>query len=73
MSFFKRLADVLNHEHWGVPYARAEILRSFEERYNVQLSESLLAEIHSIEFLNSICVINKRSNPSFRLANTANH
>jgi O-antigen biosynthesis protein len=60
MAFFKRLADVLNHEHWGVPYARADILRSFEARYGAHLSESLLSEIHSIEFVNSICVISKR-------------
>lgn len=60
MAFFKRLADVLNHEHWGMPHARADILRSFEARYGVQPSESLLAEIHSIEFLNSMCAISKR-------------
>jgi O-antigen biosynthesis protein len=61
MAFFKRLADVLNHEHWGVPHARADILRSFEARYGVQPSESLLAEIHSIEFVNSMCAISKRT------------
>ena len=60
MAFFKRLADILNHEHWGIPKARADILRPFRERYGIALSESLLAEIHSVEFLNSICVIRKR-------------
>ena len=60
MAFFKRLADILNHEHWGIPKARADILRLFRERYGIALSESSLAEIYSVEFLNSICVIRKR-------------
>ncbi len=60
LAFFKRLVDVLNHEHWGVPHARMDILRSFEARYGVHLGEVLLAQIHSIEFFNSVCVISKR-------------
>ena len=60
IAFFKRLADILNHEHWGVPHARSEILRSFNDRYGVVLSEATLAEIHSVQFLNSICVVRKR-------------
>jgi len=61
MSFLKRLADVINHEHWGTPYCRAEVLRSFENRYGVALDEESLGQIHSIEFSNSICVIRKRA------------
>ncbi|WP_155419693.1 class I SAM-dependent methyltransferase [Variovorax paradoxus] len=61
MSFLKRLADVINHEHWGTPYHRAEILRSFESRYGTALDEESLAQIHSIEFYNSVCVIRKRA------------
>ena len=61
ISFFKRLADVINHEHWGVPYLRAEILQSFCARYGARFAEEDLAQIHSVEFLNSICVIRKRS------------
>jgi len=61
MSFLKRLADVINHEHWGMPHSRAEILRSFENRYGVTLDEESLAQIHSIEFYNSVCVIRKRA------------
>lgn len=59
MSYLKRLADVINHEHWGVPHARAEILRSFENRYGTALDEESLAQIHSIEFYNSVGVIRK--------------
>ncbi|WP_428391957.1 glycosyltransferase [Lichenicoccus sp.] len=60
VSFFKRLADILNHEHWGVPHARSEILSSFNDRYGVALSDATLAQIHSVQFLNSICVVRKR-------------
>lgn len=61
MSFLKRLADVINHEHWGMPYRRAEVLRSFENRYGAALDEESLAQIHSVEFYNSVCVIRKRA------------
>jgi O-antigen biosynthesis protein len=62
ISFFKHLADIINHEHWGVDKARTELLRSFNQQYKVYLDEIDLAHIHSIEFINSICVI-KRDKP----------
>lgn len=67
MSYLKRLADVINHEHWGTPYRRAEVLRSFENRYGAALDEESLAQIHSIEFFNSVCVIRKRAREDNRL------
>lgn len=60
MSFLKRLADVINHEHWGTSYGRGEVLSSFEKRYGASVAEESLAQIHSIEFYNSVCVIRKR-------------
>ncbi len=59
IAFFKRLVDVVNHEHWGVPGARAEILRGFAAKYGCEIDEALLASIHSVEFFNSICVVRK--------------
>lgn len=59
MSFFKALADVINHEHWGRPYARGRVLEPFRTRYALDLDEDQLAAIHSVEFINSICVIRK--------------
>jgi glycosyltransferase involved in cell wall biosynthesis len=59
MTFLKRLADVINHEHWGVDRARGELLRGINEQYGVQLVEHELARIHSLEFMNSMCVIRK--------------
>lgn len=59
MRFFKRLADVINHEHWGVPGARSEVLRDIFEEYGCGLDEETLATIHSVEFINSMCVVRK--------------
>lgn len=59
VSFFKRLADIISHEHWGVDRSRSEVLKGFFDKYHVQLTENLLQHIHSIEFINSMCVIRK--------------
>ncbi len=59
ITFFKRLADILNHEHWGVERTRYESLAGFARHYNVSFDEEVLAHIHSIEFINSVCVIRK--------------
>ena len=60
LAFFKRLADVVNHEHWGVEKERKQLLRGFSEQFLTEFDESDLAQIHSIEFLNSVCVVHKR-------------
>jgi len=60
MSFLKRLADVINHEHWGVSWRRAQVLEFFCKRLGVRFDESSLASIHSIEFVNSMCLIRKK-------------
>jgi hypothetical protein len=59
MTFLKRLADILNHQHWGIDMARSEFMHSFEQRYGTDFYEGLLREIHSVEFLNSMCVVKK--------------
>jgi GT2 family glycosyltransferase len=59
IAFFKRLADVVNHEHWGVPRSRASLLEGFVGAYGAAMTEDLLATIHSVEFVNSVCVIRK--------------
>ncbi|MDI4232962.1 glycosyltransferase [Bradyrhizobium sp. Arg237L] len=59
ITFFKRLADVINHEHWGVPKARGEILRGIFGKYGCELPEESLALVHSVEFINSMCVVRK--------------
>lgn len=59
MAFFKRLADVVNHEHWGVAQPRSALLASFAHEYGVSFDEDSLAHIHTVEFVNSMCVIRK--------------
>lgn len=59
MAFFKRLADVVNHEHWGIAKERRQVLRGFSEKFGIEFDEDELADIHSIEFFNSACVVRK--------------
>lgn len=59
VAFFKRLADVVNHEHWGLPVERAKVLQPFVQRYGLAIDEQVLATIHSIEFVNSMCIVRK--------------
>lgn len=59
ITFFKRLADVISHEHWGVEKGRTNILDGFFAKYGFRMGESELQHIHSVEFVNSMCVIRK--------------
>ena len=61
ISFFKHLADVINHEHWGVPRERADILRGSFRKYGCEVDEETLSQVHSVEFINSMCVVRKAS------------
>lgn len=59
MTFFKRLADIINYEHWGINRTRCELLAGFSDHYDISFDEIVLTHIHSIEFINSVCVIRK--------------
>ena len=59
ITFFKRLADIINHEHWGIPKARADILRGIFTKYGCEVDEEALTQVHSVEFINSMCVVRK--------------
>ncbi len=61
ISFFKGLVDVINHEHWGMPKARADILKGILAKYGCEVNEETLAQVHSVEFINSMCVVRKDS------------
>lgn len=60
IKFLQALADITNYEHWGLQRSRADFLGNFARRYDVQFDEELLAQVHSVEFVNSLCVIRKR-------------
>lgn len=59
MTFLKRLADVINHEHWGVGRSRGDVIRGCLRAYDLTIHDHELGRIHSIEFSNSMCVIRK--------------
>lgn len=59
ISFFKRLADVISHEHWGIPMMRADILRGIFTKYGCEVDAEALSQVHSVEFINSMCVLRK--------------
>lgn len=59
ISFFKRLVDICNYEHWGSELTRRDFLSGFEKKYSITFDEDILGLISSIEFSNSICIIFK--------------
>ena len=59
ITFFKRLADVINHEHWGIPKTHADVLRGIFTKHDCEIDVKALSQVHSIEFINSMCVIRK--------------
>lgn len=59
LAFFKCLADVVNHEHWGIDKTRSQLFQGFADKFSIDLNEKELAKIHSIEFFNSVCVVRK--------------
>lgn len=60
ITFFKLLADVINHEHWGVKKRTEELLRGFYDEYRCGPSDSTTLEsIHSVEFVDSLCIVRK--------------
>ena len=61
IAFFKQLADVINHEHWGVGEPPSNVLKRFFEKYEFQMADDQLRHVHSVEFINSICVVRKEA------------
>lgn len=59
VAFFKRVADIANYEHWGLGKTRVDLLSVFFKKYGHSLAEEELERVHSVEFINSMCVIRK--------------
>lgn len=59
LSFFKRLSDVVGHQHWGIERERKVILQGFLGHYGCDIDEAVLATVHSVEFINSLCIVRK--------------
>lgn len=61
IAFFKNLSDIINHEHWGVAEPRSALLEPFCKAYGISFAESDLAQVHAVEFINSMCVVRKKT------------
>lgn len=59
MSFFKQIADVINYEHWRKTKTRRNLIDVFEKFLGIEMEDQELSRIHSIEFVNSLCIIKK--------------
>ncbi|WP_261540739.1 glycosyltransferase, partial [Burkholderia multivorans] len=64
ISFFKKLVDVINSEHWGVDRKVDDFLRGFSAEYGCSLSREVLSTVYSVEFANSLCIIRKAAENS---------
>lgn len=60
ISFFKRLVDVINHEHWGLGLSAKQAVAVFAGTDGLMLDDRQLASIHAVTFLNSLCIVTKR-------------
>lgn len=60
MAFLKRLVDLINFEHWQSDQSREKFLKPYEEHFGVRFDEFDFYQLHSIEFINSLCIIHKR-------------
>jgi len=60
MSFLKKLADIVNKQHWGVPLREEDFLSSFFEYHGCNDTADIdYTTLHSVTFVNSICIIKK--------------
>lgn len=59
MGFLKDLVDLPNLEHWGLAMTPQEYLAAGHPKYAPVISACDLSGIYSVQFFNSVCVIEK--------------
>jgi hypothetical protein len=57
IAFFKRLIDITNFEHWPNLQSRTKFIQPYIDKWRLSIRDHDLCKIHSIEFINSICVV----------------
>ena len=62
ISFFKKIVDVINYDHWGIKKNLDWFLKPFSPNYKIDLSHLDFDTINSVEFINSMCVLKKKNN-----------
>ena len=60
MEFLKLLADIINYEHWSRQSDRQALVNTITSKWGVKISDADLAAVHSVEFVNSICIVRKK-------------
>jgi hypothetical protein len=64
ISFFKKIVDITNRSVWGVDIPAEDFFKEFASIIQTDANAQnwdFLADIHAIEFSNSMCVIHKRA------------
>ncbi|MEL7217983.1 MAG: class I SAM-dependent methyltransferase, partial [Pseudomonadota bacterium] len=69
LSFFRRLADLTNKEHWGGPLSAADSLSFFADRHGCTFDEMPLLGVSQVAFFNSLAVVH-RGTPEDRALGT---
>ena len=59
LAFFKEVADVINKEHWQVAASVESRFERFVRAYDLDFNPQVLAQVQSIEILNSMVVIRR--------------
>jgi hypothetical protein len=64
ISFFKKLIDIVNQQYWCNQLTVEEFMKDFSTSNLLHAScWDALREIDSIEFVNSVCILKKKSSP----------
>ena len=63
------MIDIINYEHWGVKKKKDWLLREFCFNFKINAETIPFDQIHSIEFVNSLCFIKKKSSAENKLGN----
>ncbi len=59
LSFFRRLTDLVNVEHWGGALPPEEALSFFAHRWRVTFDPEALKSINTIQFCNSLVAVHR--------------
>lgn len=79
IAFFKKIVDIVNQPAWGVSIEAKDFLAEFEailaeffpKNTSLKTALDFLADIHSIEFTNSLCMVHKRKSSNNILGSLA--
>lgn len=69
ISFIKKLIDVTQFQSWGTDLSIENFMADFNDFFSIPIDWDFLRTIHSIEIINSMCVIKKAHKESNELGN----